>query len=372
MRILITNHSLDERGGVQTAVRTLARGLERLGHSVMAYGSDLNEGARLTQNDVIPVATDLEGLPCAPDIIHAQHHLDGMTALTALPGVPAVFHCHGATWRGTPFKHPRIYRYLTISRTMAARLSIESSIDPADIEVLLNSVELARFPSARALPTVPAKALVYHSRHTRDNATISSIRTAAERAGLTLDFTGFLFGTHTDAPEELLPNYDVVFASGLSALEALVCGCAVVVLGRSSCGSLVRPENFDQLRQVNLSLATNSAPSSADEIEQELRHYSAGQCAIVTERARQEADSAIYVQRLVSIYEEAIARHRAKPADPRGESVATSRYLRRLVPLIKMTDGVLGRHWSASDRPASFAELSARVALLEQQSKKHP
>src|SRR4030095_9893124 len=103
MRILITNHSLDERGGVQTAVRTLARGLERLGHSVMAFGSDLHEGARLTQNDVIPVATDLEGLAFAPDIIHAQHHLDGMTALTALPGVPAIFHCHGATWRGTPF-----------------------------------------------------------------------------------------------------------------------------------------------------------------------------------------------------------------------------------------------------------------------------
>src|ERR1039457_3480393 len=92
MKILITSNNVEGRGGTESFVRTLARGLESVGHSVMAYSSDPGQGERLLENDVVPVATDLENLPFLPDVIHAQHHLDTMTALTALPGVPAVHH----------------------------------------------------------------------------------------------------------------------------------------------------------------------------------------------------------------------------------------------------------------------------------------
>lgn len=366
MRVLITGQALNTRGGVQSFVRTLARGLERLGHSVMTYGGNLVERERLLETDVVPVATDLEHLPLLPDLIHAQHHLDAMTALGSLPTVPAIYHTHGATWRGCVPKHPRIYRYLAMSRTLAYRVSVESNIDPADIDVFLNSVELGRFPAPRSLPPVPATALFYNSRHAADSSTVEAIRAATARMQMTLDCVGFHFDGETASPERLLPKYDVVFAAGLSAIEAIVCGCAVVVLGRTSCGPLVQPDNYEHFRLVNFSIAVNSPPPSADRIEAELRQYSAERCREVTSRLRADADIDVALPRLVRIYEDVVARHRAAVSDPSAENMAMARYLRRLVPLIQKTDELLGRHWASASRPETLKDLSARVALLEQ------
>ncbi|MEZ5284643.1 MAG: hypothetical protein R2712_07525 [Vicinamibacterales bacterium] len=67
MRVLITNTRLEGRGGTETFVRQLARGLQARGHSVLAYCSDPSAQARLLENDVIPVATDLtRGCPSSP------------------------------------------------------------------------------------------------------------------------------------------------------------------------------------------------------------------------------------------------------------------------------------------------------------------
>ena len=96
MRVLITNNCLDARGGAESFVKDLARGLQRLGHSVLAYTSDPTQQERLLDNDVVPVATDLEHLPFVPDVIHAQHHLDAMSALASVLGAPAIYQCHGA------------------------------------------------------------------------------------------------------------------------------------------------------------------------------------------------------------------------------------------------------------------------------------
>lgn len=370
MKILITSNTLEGRGGTESFVRTLARGLESQGHSVMAYSSDTTQGERMLENDLLPVATDLENLPVRPDIIHAQHHLDAMTALTALPGVPAIFHSHGAVWRGCVIKHPRIYRYLAMSRTFAQRIAIESNISPDDIEVLLNGVELTRFAQVRKLPGQPTRALFFNSRHDLESDTLRAIREATARRGLQLDCLGFAFGNLEPEPEKILPTYDIVFASGLSALEAAASGCAVMVLGRTSCGPMLQPENFESLRETNLSIATNSPPPSVEKIEAELQRYSPERCAIVTERLRDEADFRKSINRLVEIYTRAIEMHKQRPVDMPAESLAMSRYLRYIVPLIKMTDNMLGRNWSSASRPSSFEELSARVSMLEKEVKK--
>jgi hypothetical protein len=370
MKVLITNNTLQERGGTESFVRCLARGLESLGHSVMAYSSDASQGERLLENDVMAVATDLENLPFQPDVIHAQHHLDAMTALTALPGVPAIYHSHGAVWRGCIVKHPRIYRYLAMSRTYAQRIAVESDIAPEDIDVFLNGVDLAHFRKVRKLPAQPTRALFYNSRHDAGSDTVSVIREATSKRGLELDCIGYPFGDLTAEPEKVLPNYDIVFASGVSAIEALASGCAVIVLGRTSCGELVQPENFQRYRETNFSIATNSPPAAAEKIEAELARYSPERCASVTAQLRDDADFSKLVTRLVQIYDRVIEQHRTRPPDLRAEILATSQYLRRIVPLIKTTDNLLGRNWSSASRATSFDELSARVALLEKELKK--
>lgn len=338
MRVLITNNRLDSRGGAEAFVRDLARGLQARGHSVLAYSSDPGQRERLLESDPVPVATDLEALTFEPDIIHAQHHLDAMTALTALPGIPALYHCHGAVWRECAPKHPRIYHYLAMSSTLAQRMMIESNIAETDITVWLNGVDLARFRTVRKLPRKPTRALFFNGHHGPESETTVAVRTAASRRGLQLDFAGFHFGQRIERPEISLPDYDIVFASGKSAIDALACGCAVIVLGRTSCGVLVRSENYDHLREVNFSIAVNSPPPSAEKIEEQINRVAGEDCALVTERLRREADFTLALERLVGIYERVIEIHRALPTDHRAESLATSRYLRKIVPLIKSVD----------------------------------
>ena len=337
--MLITNQRLELRGGAELVVRDLARGLQTRGHSVLAYSSDLGERERLLENDPVPVATDLEHLPFRPDIIHGQHHLDAMTALSALPDVPALYHCHGAVWRDWAPQHPRIYHYLAMSRTLAERMMVESNIAETNITIWLNAVDLERFRTVRKLPPKPARALFFNSYHPPESETVLAIRTAVSRSGLELDFAGYHFGRKIDRPEVTLPSYDIVFASGKSAIDALACGCAVIVLGRTSCGEMVCSENYDRLREVNFSIAVNSSPPSVEKIEAQISRFSAD-CTLVAERLRREADLGPAIERLIGIYERVIELHRVASTDLRAESLATSRYLRKIVPLIKAVDDV--------------------------------
>jgi hypothetical protein len=369
MRVLITNTTLATRGGTETVVRQLARGLQARGHSVMAYSSDLGQGERMLEQDVMPVATDLEKLKVLPDVIHGQHHLDVMTALNALPGVPAVYHCHGAVWRGFCPKHPRIHRYLAVSKTLKERIAIESGLEPSRIDIVLNGVDLLRFTKVREARPRATRALFYNSRHAGNSATVTAVREAAMRSGLELELLGFHFGSTTDEPHLVLPEFDIVFASGLSALEAMASGCAVVVLGRTSCGEMVRPENFDRYREANFSIATNSDPPSADGIEADLRRYSAEQTSAVTGRIRREAGFEKVVDQLLLTYDEVIAENRRTPRAPDAEIRANYLYLRRIVPLIKATDDHLGKRWSSISASTSVEaqrdSLSAAETALE-------
>lgn len=338
MRVLITIDEYNSRSGAESFMRDLANGLKKHGHSVMVFSNHPGLAGGMPDREGITLATDLENLPFQPDIIHAQHHLDAMTAITALPGVPAVYHCHGAIWQDCPLKHPRVYRYLAMSRTLAERMKVESNIPSSNVDVLLNGVDLERFSMVRDLPPKAARALFFNSRHASDSPTLVAVREAATRRGLTLDVLGRSFENFIEAPEKLLPSYDIVFASGISAIEAMACGCAVVILGISSCGPMVRPENFDRLRQVNFSIAANSAPPFVDQIESELASFSAERSRRVSHQLRREADFKLVIRKLESLYEQVIERHLHLRPEIHDEIRALSRFLRKIAPLIKMCE----------------------------------
>lgn len=369
MRVLITNNTLRTRGGTESLVRDLARGLNALGHSAIAYTSDPGQQPRLLENDVVPVATDLENLPFKPDIIHGQHHLDAMSAITALPGVPAIYHVHGAVWRGTPVKHPRILHYLAMSHTTKERMMIEAALPDEAVSVFLNPIDLSRFRHVRR-PEARARRALFYNRHLKaDSDVVLAVRDAGQSSGIEIDFIGYHFGSSVEAPQDVLPRYDIVFASGLSAIEASACGCAVIVLGRTSCGGMLLPENYEQLRGANFSIASNSPPSVAETIAVELQRFSPSAVAEVTARIRRDADMNTAVKKLEALYQRIIARHASAVPDANAESRATSHYLRKITSLIKMTDDHLQKGWSDEDRSTSVEELSARLAMLDHRLK---
>lgn len=375
LRVLITNNRLDLRGGSEVFVRDLARELQRRGHTVIAYSSDLRESARMTELDPIPVASDIAEMTMRPDIIHGQHHLDAMTALFSLPGVPAIYHCHGAVWQETQPVHPRIHRYVAMSEFLARRIALESNVAADRIEVLPNAVDLRRFNRVRS-PMQPCRiALFFNGHHSPDSPVVKEAREAARRCGLAFDTIGRPFGTWTDSPETTLPDYDIVFASGKSAIDALACGCAVIVLGRSGCGELVRPDNYERLRAANFSLPSDSDPPRADAIEAELRRYAPDDVSTVTQRLREDADFVRYVDRLESIYRRTIAEQAASPPESGAEWKAAGRYLRTLVPMIKQLDDMRrqlppprdAEHWNQTQQlRQQMEQTESRIDFLQE------
>jgi sugar phosphate isomerase/epimerase len=307
-----------------------------------------------------------------PDIIHGQHHLDAMTALACLPGVPAVYHCHGAVWRETPPVHPRIRRYFAMSRTLKERMMVEGNLRDEQIDVVLNGVDLTRFRTPRSIPARPSRVLFYNGHHQPNSPTLAAAREAARRLGLDFQTLGWHFGKMTTRPEEELPKHDIVLASGRSAIDAMACGCAVMVLGRNTCAGLVTPENFDRWREVNFSAAANLLPPEPEELMRAMEAFDAVAVAEVTRRLRTCADSRLMVEHIVGTYEQVIAEHRSQGPDPAAEMAAMADYLRRLVPVVKFADQAQRESDLAFTKKIAFDGLKLQLHRFLEELEKTP
>ncbi len=366
MRILITNEELDRRAGSDLFVRDLARALQRLGHFVLAYGSDPREQPRLFERDSIAVATDLAGLPFKPDIIHARHHLDAMTAVMGLPGVPAIHHCIGSRWAVVLPVHPRIYRHVVPSADAAHWVAGHPGVAGDRIAILPNPVDLQRFATVRVAPERPQRLLFHDDLVQPDSAAVTAVRAAAGELGLAVDVIGRGVGRVVDNPEALLPGYDIVCAAGRSAIEALATGCAVVIVGAGRCAGMVDPESFDRLHAADFSPAADAPAATSECLRQALAGYSAAACGTLAARIRPLADITAYAVRLEAIYREAIAAHAAAAEDLDAEQRAAGAYLYDLSFALKEIDP---RHKAEKDVPLSaaamFLDVSARLAAIQ-------
>jgi len=365
VKVLIANMRSDLFRGTETFSRDLAIGLERRGHSVVVYSDGTLNEARSMQTENVRVCHDLARLPFRPDVIHG--HCGGLTmaAVAAHADVPALFFSHGAV-RSLPIpRHPRIYRYVAMSSTMALRLVVESAIDEAATDVVTNTIDLKRFSEVRSPPSRPVRALFYSSAHVQGNAAVAVARAAAGAAGLTFDCAGHSFGVPLDRPEKTLLEYDIVFASGKSALEAIACGAAVITIGLTSCGQLVRPDNFDRMRAANLSVSVNTVLPSMAEVHREIDRCTPEDAAAVTRRVRQEADGELMITQMEDIYAKVLKAHAEAVHDPSAEHRALASYCRALVPLFTLHDEMM---MTATLKPLKAASAgllaSAKLSAL--------
>jgi hypothetical protein len=253
-----------------------------------------------------------------------------MTALAHFPGVPAVYVCHGwLPWQEAPPSHPRLLRYVAVDDTVLDRLVIESGIDPARVQTLYNFVDLTRFVQRGPLPAKPRRALVYNSRATEENFG-GVVREACRAGGIEVDVLGYGADRPVREPEQLLVQYDVVFARARSALEAMAVGCAVIVSDPGGIAGLVTTKNFDAMRGRNFGVRTLTKPVSRDLLAAEIVSIDAEDAQRVCARVRAEAD----LERVVDAYEELYARllteFRADEKGDAGEREALADYLRWL------------------------------------------
>ena len=324
MRVLITNHALAMRAGTELYSRDLAQALRSRGHDVVLFSPVPGAFAHTLRAEGITVVDRLDETLATPDVIHGQHHLPAMTALVRFGTTPAVFVCHGAVpWEETPPAHPRIVRYVAVDDPCRERLEAARLDRP--IDVVPNFVDLSRFHLRAPLPVAPRRALVFSN--STDASWTDGIAAACRARGVTLDIVGAMAGQASDRPEDLLREYDVVFAKARSALEALATGCAVITCDRAGVGAMVTSENWPELRRLNLGFRTLTRPHGPAVAGGEIDRYDSLDARRLTDLVRRDASLDTIVDRWVAIYGEVLTAHRAHPTSLAEEAAAVSRYL---------------------------------------------
>jgi glycosyltransferase involved in cell wall biosynthesis len=340
MRILFTNNTLDARAGTELYVYDVARELRRLGHQVVAYSPRLGEVSKLLWQSGVRTIPNLAELPFRPDVIHGHHHIETMTALASLPGVPAIFVCHGtAPWEEMPPVFPRILRYAAVSVVCRARVVRDAAIPAERVRVMLNFADTDIFRPRPPLPVRPARALVFSNYATRDNYA-AAVRAGCEQAGVALDVRGFANGNPALEPQHVLPQYDIVFAKGRAAIEALAVGCAVILCDTAGLGPMVSRGNFPEVRPVNFGLAALRDPHTAEGVAAAVRAYDAADATVVRDLIRSQADMRDSVAELVRLYAEVIAENSQLTHDPLAELRAAGAYLQTLDSILKHEPGM--------------------------------
>lgn len=330
LTVLLTNHTLADRGGSDLFVCDVATALVARGHRPVVYSPVLGTVADDLRMATVPVTDDLASLTERPDIIHGQHHLETMTALLHFAGVPGIFYCHG--WlppQEAPPRFPRILRYVAVDDVCRDRLVCEHGLALEQVEVRLNFVDTARFAPRGPLPPRPAAAALFCN---EDGPHVAVVREACARTGLSLDLIGRAFGSAVANPESVLRRYDLVFAKARSAIEALAVGAAVVLVAPLGLGPMVTAADFDRLRRLNFGIRALRLPLERSAVVEEIGRYDAADAADVSRRVRATAGRDEAVDGLVALYGDVLNQWHNAPshADAAEESRSASRYLRSL------------------------------------------
>jgi hypothetical protein len=334
LTVLITNLKLEGWTGTELFVRDVARGLLAAGHRPVIYSPRLGKLAAEIRKQTIPVVDHLSQISSAPDVIHGQHANETLSALLHFPNSPALYFCHDWYFNEDyPPRFPRILRYVAVDDACYDKLVWECGVPEERALVVSQFVDLERFGPRSPLPATPRRVAVLCN-HTKENDHLRAAREACVRRGLTFDVYGAGVGNACERPEEILRDYDVVFAKGRAALEAAAVGAAVVIYWWRRLGPVVKTGNLEKLRGVGFGFRSMSAQLTPEEfgrsIEQALAEYDAADAAEVSRRVRAGAGRDAAVEELIRLYETVIAEYATAPPPRELEGPAAAAHLRSI------------------------------------------
>ncbi|RMF36785.1 MAG: hypothetical protein D6753_18895 [Planctomycetota bacterium] len=336
LRVLITNKSLVTWTGTEVYARDLARKLQARGLCPVVYSQQWGKVAQELMASTIPVVRSLQQLGAPPDIIHGHHLHPTLCALTAFPGVPAIYFCHDwSAWHDAPLSHPRIGRYIAVDQTCRDRLICTGSIPPNKVIHLPNWADLNRYRMRSSLPSTPRRMLVFSSLYQRRRFR-DPVQRACRAADVELAQVGYANRRVLRAPEHELLRHDIVLAKGKSAMEAIASGAAVVLFGYNRIGPMVTSKNWETLYDQNFGRRAIGQPLSVDSVLQAIRAYDPADALEVARLFRQRCDIQPAVDRLIGIYGDVIDEFKRGSPCPQAEAAALTAYLERAEPMLDL------------------------------------
>ena len=324
LRVLITQRSLRHRAGTELYAGDVASELQRRGHAPFVFSPrDGIVGDELRLRG-IPTVDSLDRLDVEPDVIHGQHTVETLAALVRFPGVPAIYVCHDAvSGHDLPPRLARVRRYVAVDEPCYDKVHLEWGIEAVLISRIDTFVDLERFLPRPPLPEVPVRALLF-SNSAHEGSHLPAVREACRLAGIDLDVAGTGVGTPCDEPEKILGEYDIVFAKGRCAAEAMAVGTAVIACDYVGLGGMVTAGNFDVMRRLNCGFRALKMPNNVDLIGAEIARYDRQDAADVSARMRSVAALPAAVDQYVRLYELAIVEQQGRAEEHEDRDIATS------------------------------------------------
>lgn len=333
MKILITNGRLAKRTGTEMYVYELAIELLARGHEPVVYSPAVGPLGELLRGKTVPVVQQVNRLAVTPDVIHGHHFEPLLCASLRYPRTPAIFCCH--SWNShqdRPPRLPSIQTYVAVDEACRDRLVYEFGVPEYCTQIVHNFVNLQRFHPRDDLPVRPSRALLFTNRTTIGRFP-RALAAGCRDHGIQLDLLRAIAGKNCLEPEKVLPKYDVVFARGKAAIEAMAVGNAVILGDRRGLGPLVTSENFQRLRNLNFGRRAFNRPMRTAEVSRQLANYSAADASTVSRQIREQSPIDLIVDRWLELYAGAIESFTSPaPAAMEATMRAAAEHLEQLHP----------------------------------------
>jgi len=336
MRILITNNTLNARAGTEMYVRDLALSLKDKGITAICYSPRLGEVADELLDHGIETISDLQQLTHKPDLIHAHHFTSSASAFFTFPQIPAVFVCHGLMpWPETPLiKFQQIQKFIAVDQASRDRLINDLNISTKEITIIQNGVDLKRFHlNHNNDPSRNKRALVFSNQ--AQEASILSLANACAANGIQLDVIGAAVDKPIDRPEKILGEYGLVFAKSRAALEAMACGCNVILADYGKWGGAVTPQNWLKLRKLNFGLRAIDRKLDENDISNEISNIKWEQGKQLAELVIKHASLDSMTEQMIDEYQKILSNKWIPKADTTKEA---ANYTQALAPLLYERD----------------------------------
>jgi hypothetical protein len=310
-RVLLVTIILTGRTGTEVVCCETARGLRKRNHDVAIYTQQDGPTADQLRAEGFQVTTDLASLTFVPDVIQANQTYPLLEAIGRFPATPAISICHDSTiWYNEPVDLPSV-RHLAVDPACRDRITSRFAHLAERVEILHNAVDLDAFRPRSPLPRRPKRALIL----AKHPSYLEAVRAACSQRGLDVDVVGPAVGNIVDDLPSCFRDYDLVFASARTAIEALAAGCAVIVVDSRGVAGLVTHSAVSSWRENNFGRRLFSRPASSEVIVAEIDRYDAEDAQLVSRFIRENSSLDGYLDRLEIIHREAIAESAANPVD---------------------------------------------------------
>ena len=223
---------------------------------------------------------------------------------------PVVYVMHD--W-SSPFDRPpllaRIRKYIAVEKTCFDRLTIKIGCPAERSTILQPSVDTEKFWKRQPLPDQPQRALFYSD--DLDQSQLVDLQAACDQHGIDLDRSATVLKECKQPIETILPKYDLVFAHGRCAAEAIAVGCAVVLCSKTKSGPMISSKEVERSSRFNFGMRLVPHNHSKGRLNHVIKTYDATDADNACVAVRETAESNRWISQLVEIYESAIDEYKS-------------------------------------------------------------